>query len=28
VGLLDYQTFEDFADYGSFGNLIAAATDT
>ena len=28
VKLLDFQTFEDVADYGSFANQIAAATDT
>ncbi len=28
VKLLDFQTFEDEADYGSFENQIAAATDT
>ncbi len=28
VKLLDFQTFEDPADYGGFDNLIAAATDT
>jgi len=28
VELVDYQTFEDVADYGSFENQIAAATDT
>ncbi len=28
VELLDFQTFEDVADYGSFENQIAAATDT
>ena len=28
VKLLDFQTFEDVADYGSFENQIAAATDT
>ena len=25
---MDYQTFEDVADYRSFGNQIAAATET
>jgi iron complex outermembrane receptor protein len=28
VELLDYQMYEDVADYGSFANQIAAATDT
>ena len=28
VQLLDFQMFEDPADYGGFNNLIAAATDT
>jgi iron complex outermembrane recepter protein len=28
VKLLDYQMYEDVADYGSFANQIAAATDT
>jgi iron complex outermembrane receptor protein len=28
VKLLDYQTYEDVADYGSFADQIAAATDT
>jgi iron complex outermembrane receptor protein len=28
VKLLDFQTFEDVADYGSFEDQIAAATDT
>ena len=28
VKLLDFQTFEDVADYGTFDDQIAAATDT